>query len=80
MADRKDQIIQKLRSGIKQLLKANGVTAFQGTASFESRNRILVESSAPGAEKVTLTAGKTIICTGAASAMPGFLPKHERVV
>jgi dihydrolipoamide dehydrogenase len=29
---------------------------------------------------VVLTAGKTIICTGATSAMPGFLPRHERVV
>ena len=27
-----------------------------------------------------LAAGKTIISTGAASAMPGFLPRHERVV
>ena len=80
MSDRKDQIVQKLRNGIKQLLKANGVTVFQGTASFESRNRITVESSGPGAETAILTVGKTIICTGAASAMPGFLPRHERVV
>jgi len=80
MADRKDQIVQKLRNGIKQLLKANGVTVFQGSASFQTRNRIQVDSAASGAEPVVLTAGKTIICTGAASAMPGFLPRHERVV
>jgi dihydrolipoamide dehydrogenase len=107
MTDRKDQIIQKLRNGIKQLLKANGVTVFQGAASFQSRNRIQVDSDvAPGfspalvtspgsspsgaalkggatsltGEPLILTAGKTIICTGAASAMPGFLPRHERVV
>ncbi len=80
MADRKDQVVAKLRNGIKQLLKANGVTVFQGSASFRSRNQIQVESSGPGAEAVTLNAGKTIICTGAASAMPGFLPRHERVV
>ena len=79
MADRKDQIVQKLRNGIKQLLKANGVTVFQGSASFQSRNRIQVEA-APGSEAVILTAGKTIISTGAASVMPGFLPRHERVV
>ncbi len=78
MADRKDQIVQKLRNGVKQLLKANGVTVFQGSASFLSRNKIQVEAA--GAEPVVLTAGKTIISTGAASAMPGFLPKHERVV
>ena len=79
MADRKDQIVQKLRNGIKQLLKANGVTVFQGSASFQSRHRIQVDS-ASGGEPVVLNAGKTIICTGAASAMPGFLPRHERVV
>ena len=39
MADRKDQVVGKLRNGIKQLLKANGVTVFQGTASFQSRNQ-----------------------------------------
>jgi dihydrolipoamide dehydrogenase len=98
MADRKDQVVAKLRNGVKQLLKANGVTVFQGSASFQSRNRIQVELGvdpgvAPGfspahaalkggatSEPVTLAAGKTIISTGATSAMPGFLPRHERVV
>jgi dihydrolipoamide dehydrogenase len=106
MSDRKDQIVQKLRNGIKQLLKANGVTVFQGSASYLSRNQIQVDSvvnavvapgfspahgpspgSSPtgaalkdGATTLTLTAGKTIISTGAASAMPGFLPRHERIV
>ncbi len=80
MADRKDQVVQKLRNGIKQLLKANGVTVFQGTASFQSRNRIQVDPAGSGGERVLLTAGKTIISTGATSAMPGFLPRHERVV
>lgn len=78
MSDRKDQIIQKLRNGIKALLKANGVTVFQGSASFQSRNKILVETAT--GEPTLLNAGKTIISTGTASAMPGFLPKHERVV
>ena len=80
MADRKDQVVQKLRNGVKQLLKANGVTVFPGSASFQSRNRIQVDPAGAGAERVLLTAGKTIISTGAASAMPGFLPRHERVV
>jgi dihydrolipoamide dehydrogenase len=79
MSDRKDQIIQKLRNGIKSLLKANGVTVFQGSSSFQSRNKILVDTAA-GGEPTVLSAGKTIISTGTASAMPGFLPKHERVV
>jgi dihydrolipoamide dehydrogenase len=80
MADRKDQVVQKLRNGVKQLLKANGVTVFQGSASFQSRNRIQVDPAGSSTEMVTLAAAKTIISTGAASAMPGFLPRHERVV
>ena len=81
MADRKDQVVQKLRNGIKQLLKANGVTVFQGSASFQSRNRIQVDpAGSRTAESGFLAAGKTIISTGAASAMPAFLPRHERVV
>jgi len=80
MADRKDQVVQKLRNGVKQLLRANGVTVFHGSASFQSRNRIQVDTPDSGAEAVILTAGKTIISTGTTSAMPGFLPRHERVV
>ena len=80
MADRKDQVVQKLRNGVKQLLKANGVTVFHGSASFQSRNRIQVDPVAAGGEAVVLTSAKTIISTGAASAMPAFLPRHERVV
>src|ERR1019366_6065906 len=49
MSERKDQVIQKLRNGIKQLLKANGITVIQGRASFKSRNQIQVEGAA-GAE------------------------------
>jgi len=62
------------------LLKANGVTVYEGCASFESRNRIQVNGSTNGGGTVVLSAGKTIISTGATSAMPGFLPRHERVV
>jgi dihydrolipoamide dehydrogenase len=80
MSDRKDQVIQKLRNGIKQLLKANGVTVYQGSASFQSRNRIQVDPAASGDETVVLSAGKSIISTGAASVMPAFLPRHARVV
>jgi len=80
MADRKDQVVAKLRNGVKQLLKANGVTVFHGSASFQSRNRIQVDPTGAGAEMIILTAGKTIISTGTTSAMPGFLPRHERVV
>ena len=84
MADRKDQVVRTLRNGVGQLLKANGIKVFQGAASFQGRNRILVNSPAsPGgssSESVVIGAGKTIIATGTASATPSFLPRHPRVV
>ena len=77
MAERKDQVVRGLRNGVKQLLAANGVKVFEGTASFESRKRIVVNSK-PG--NTVIGAEKTILATGAASSMPAFLPRHERVV
>jgi dihydrolipoamide dehydrogenase len=77
MAERKDQVVRTLRNGIKQLLAANGVKVLEGTASFESRNRIVVSSKKGN---VVVGAEKSIIATGAASSMPAFLPRHERVV
>jgi dihydrolipoamide dehydrogenase len=77
MAERKDQVVRGLRNGVKQLLAANGVKVFEGTASFESRKRIAVNSKS---ENTVMGAEKTILATGATSSMPGFLPRHERVV
>jgi len=77
MAERKNQVIRNLRSGVKQLLAANGVKVFEGTASFENRKRIVVNSSAG---RTAIGAEKTILATGATSSMPGFLPRHPRVV
>ena len=77
MAERKDQVVRGLRSGVKQLLAANGVKVLEGTAWFENRKRIVVNSKS-GNE--VIGAEKTIIATGATSSMPAFLPRHERVV
>ena len=77
MAERKEQVVRGLRSGVKQLLAANGVKVLEGTASFENRKRIVVNSKS-GNE--VIGAEKTIIATGATSSMPSFLPRHERVV
>jgi len=77
MAERKDEVVRTLRNGVKQLLAANGIRVFEGTASFESRKRIVVNSNSGN---TVSGAEKTIIATGAASSMPGFLPQHGRVV
>jgi dihydrolipoamide dehydrogenase len=73
MIGHKDKVVQQLRGGVKSLLTANGVKQFVGVASFVDRNTLEVNGERIGAEKI-------IIATGSTSAMPGFLPKHERVV
>lgn len=77
MIGHKNQVVEKMRGGVKQLLTANGVKQFVGTASFKDRNTIEV-TGANGSAR--LTAGKTIVATGSTSAVPGFLPKHPRIV
>ena len=71
----KNAVVEKLRGGVVQLLKANGVKVFTGTGYFKDRNKLGVKDkvAAIGTEKV-------IIATGSASVVPGFLPKSKRVM
>jgi dihydrolipoamide dehydrogenase len=87
MIGNKDKAVGTLRSGINSLLTANGVKQFTGTASFVDRNTLEISggpiinqifgASVPASR---ISAKKIIIATGSTSAMPGFLPKNERVV
>ena len=79
MIGNKDKAVQQLRGGVGSLLTANGVKQFTGTASFVDRNTIEIDGGA-SVPASRLNAKKIIIATGSTSAMPGFLPKHERVV
>jgi dihydrolipoamide dehydrogenase len=74
LVGQKNKIVSQLKSGIKQLLTANGVKQFTGAASFKDRNTILISDGA------VIGARKVIIATGSTSAMPGFLPRRARVV
>jgi len=78
MAKRKREIVAQLQGGVAQLLKANGVKVLTGTASFASRNRIEVKGK--GKKTATIEAGATLIASGSVSAMPGFLPRSDRVL
>ncbi len=69
----KNKVVQQLRGGVKSLLAANGVKQFAGVAGFIERNILEVGGERIGANKI-------IIATGSTSAMPGFLPRHERIV
>ena len=77
MIGHKNKVVSQLRGGIGALLTGNGVKTVTGSAAFIDRNTIEVTGSA---SSTRLTAGKIIIATGSTSAVPGFLPKHERVV
>jgi dihydrolipoamide dehydrogenase len=94
MIAQKNKIVGQLKGGVKQLLTANGVRQFTGAAGFVDRNTIEIDGGAgspppagwkDGAPEVTrpterIGAKKIIIATGSTSAMPGFLPRHGRVV
>jgi dihydrolipoamide dehydrogenase len=87
MIAHKNKVVDQLRGGVKQLLTANGVKQFSGTASFVDRNTIEITNDTGGDHRqggasagATIGAKKTIIATGSTSAVPGFLPKHPRVV
>jgi len=80
MISHKNKVVDQLRGGVKQLLTANGVKQFSGVASFKDRNTIEITNDTGGDARATIGAKKTIIATGSTSAVPGFLPKHPRVV
>lgn len=61
--ERKNQVTDKLRSGVAGLLKGNGVTLVQGTAQITGPQEVSVDG-----EK--LTASKILIATGSKPAVP----------
>ncbi len=78
MKTRKDGVVDTLKSGIGSLLKAHGVTVFEGSGSFRDAHTIAVKSSDGSIQEIS---GKNIIiATGSTSTVPGFIPQHERIV
>jgi dihydrolipoamide dehydrogenase len=70
----KSGIVAKLSGGVKQLLKGNGVTTLEGTATVVDANTLEVDG-----EKVTFE--KLIVATGSRPIeLPGFESDGERVV
>ncbi len=78
MKKRKDGVVETLKGGVASLLKAHGVTLFEGTGSFRNTNTIAVKTSDGATQEITGTT--IIIATGSTSTVPGFIPKHERIV
>jgi dihydrolipoamide dehydrogenase len=77
MSRRKDEVVTKLRGGIGMLLKSHGVKVFNGTGSLVDRTHVKVKS---GDGDVSLESRRIILATGSVSTVPGFIPKHDRVV
>ncbi|MBH1940103.1 dihydrolipoyl dehydrogenase [Mobilitalea sibirica] len=78
MQMRKDEVVDKIRNGITGLLKANGVTIYQGTAVIKRERRVLVK--APEEER-TLKADHILIATGSRPIIPKIEGVHlENVV
>ncbi len=70
----KSGIVAKLSGGVKQLLKGNGVTTLEGTATVVDANTLEVDG-----ERVTFE--KLIVATGSRPIeLPGFESDGERVV
>ncbi|MEI8242591.1 MAG: dihydrolipoyl dehydrogenase [bacterium] len=78
MVARKGEIVARLTQGVQMLLQANGVTLIRGRARFEDSRRISVHAADGSVQ--WLAAKHIILATGSVSAMPGFLPKHPRVL
>jgi len=78
MAARKAGIVGRLNQGIQVLLQAAGVAVFKGVARFEDPRHVAVTGAA--GSDARLAATHTIVATGSVSALPGFLPKHARIL
>jgi len=82
MQEWKGGVVNKLTSGVKQLLKANGAELVIGYAHLErggsDGHKIVVESNG---EKRTITAKNVVIATGSRPiAIPGFEVDQKRVI
>lgn len=78
MKTRKDGVVESLKGGIHSLLKAHGVTVFEGEGSFRDPRTLAVKSSDGSIQAIT--GENIIIATGSTSTVPDFIPKHERIV
>ncbi|MBE6369580.1 MAG: dihydrolipoyl dehydrogenase [Lentisphaerae bacterium] len=78
MLQRKEDVLGKLRGGIAGLLKAAGVTVFNGTASFMNRQSVMVAGGENAG--MVVQAKNFIIAAGSTSLVPGFIPQGPRVI
>ncbi|MCC2249582.1 MAG: dihydrolipoyl dehydrogenase family protein [Bacillota bacterium] len=73
----KDQIIQRLRSGVENLCQANKVEIIRGRANFINDNRIGVEL---GHRFELFDFNQAIIATGSTAVMPSTIGENDRIL
>lgn len=77
MKTRKDHVIEKLRSGLVELFKANGISVFEGTGEFLSPKELKVI----GKDNALLEVENVIIATGSKPMdIPAFPCDHKKVL
>lgn len=79
MQDWKDKIVRKLTSGVRTLLKANGVEVVEGTGRLVARDTLEVTKKSGEVEQLTATKG-IVVATGSSTIeIPGFAFDGERI-
>ncbi|MCJ7691595.1 MAG: dihydrolipoyl dehydrogenase [Clostridiaceae bacterium] len=68
--NRKDSVVNKLVSGVEQLLKANNVEVILGTAYFKDKNTVSI--ALKSGESREITSENIIIATGSTPSMPNI--------
>ena len=76
MKKRKDQVVEKIKSSLGGLIQSNGITIFNGHASFMAPNELKVR----GEDNGLVQAEKIIIATGSEPVdIPAFPCDHELI-
>jgi dihydrolipoamide dehydrogenase len=75
---RKDEVVQKVRQGIVNLLKGNGVTILQGTAKVGNNHQVILhpmqaEETVEIETEILLTAEKILIAAGSKPTVPNIV-------
>lgn len=70
----KSSVVKKLTGGVKSLLKSNGVTVIEGTATFKDANTVKVGDKTVSAEKIIVATGSEPV------EIPGFETNGETIV
>jgi dihydrolipoamide dehydrogenase len=79
LQDWKDKIVKKLTSGVRTLLKANGVDVVEGTGRFVAKDTLEVTKKSGEVERLTATRG-IVVATGSSTIeIPGFAFDGERI-